>query len=155
MASRELAVEDGGHQGAMRASSGTDGFERQFSPIADFSAMYERHAPHLRRFVLFLSGDPALADDLVSETFIRVWNARTRVDLTTVRGYLFAIARNLFLESRRRARHDQLNERLVDLEPGPETVLVRPDPGHLRMRVAWDHVSEVSTEGTREMSLRS
>jgi len=49
---------------------------------------------------LFLSGDAALADDILSETFIRLWYARGRVDLTTVNGYLFAIARNLFLAER-------------------------------------------------------
>jgi len=40
----------------------------------------------------------------VSETFIRLWNARARVDLPTVKAYLLAIARNLVLHERRRLR---------------------------------------------------
>ncbi len=75
----------------------------------------------MRRFVLFLSGDPALADDIVSETFIRLWHARARVDLPTVKGYLLTIARNLLLEERRRARRmAALDENAVDGQPGPE-----------------------------------
>ena len=44
------------------------------------------------------------AGDFVSETFIRMWHARDRLDLTTVKAYLLAISRNLFLDERRRAR---------------------------------------------------
>jgi hypothetical protein len=61
--------------------------------VIDFSKLYRTHAGEVHRFVLFLSGDPALADDILSETFIRLWHARDRVDLTTVKGYLLAIAR--------------------------------------------------------------
>jgi len=71
---------------------------------ATFSALYRAYAADVRRFALFLSGDRSLADDIVSETFIRMWNARARVDLTTVKAYLFAIARNLYLQERRQAR---------------------------------------------------
>ena len=72
--------------------------------MVDFSELYRTHAGDVHRFALFLSGDPALADDIVSETFIRLWHARRRVDLTTVKGYLLAIARNLFIAEWRHAR---------------------------------------------------
>lgn len=72
--------------------------------MIDLAALYRTHAHDLHRFALFLSGDPAAADDLVSETFVRLWGARERLDLATVRGYLFTILRHLFLEERRRAR---------------------------------------------------
>ena len=86
----------------------------------DFSSLYRTYARDVHRFALFLSGDPALADDIVSETFVRVWKARARVDLTTVKAYLLAIARNLFLEHRRRAeRTTVLDEQMVDRRPGP------------------------------------
>jgi RNA polymerase sigma-70 factor (ECF subfamily) len=86
----------------------------------DFSALYRAYAKDVHRFALFLSGDPALADDIVSETFIRMWNARARVDLTTVKAYLFAVARNLFLQHRRQAQRTAvLDERMADSRPGP------------------------------------
>ena len=62
-----------------------------------------------------------LADDILSETFIRLWHARERVDLTTVKAYLLAIARNLFLADRRHARRmTALDERTEDTRPSPE-----------------------------------
>ncbi|HEY3382514.1 MAG TPA: sigma factor [Vicinamibacterales bacterium] len=59
--------------------------------MIDFSELYKAHAHEVHRFVLFLSGDRALADDVVSETFIRLWHARSRVDLGTVKAYLLTI----------------------------------------------------------------
>lgn len=73
-----------------------------------------------QRFALLLSGDRDLADDIVSETFIRLWSARDRVDLTTVRACLFAIARNLFLQQLRHARcRADLDEGVTDHAPRP------------------------------------
>lgn len=89
--------------------------------VIDFSALYRAYARDVHRFALFLSGDPAAADDIVSETFIRLWHARGRVELTTVKGYLLAIARNLFLEERRQMRRmTKVDERAPDARPGPD-----------------------------------
>jgi len=89
--------------------------------LVDFGALYLAHARDLRRFALYLSGDAAVADDLVSEAFVRAWTVRERVEMTTVRGYLFTIVRNLFLKQRRRERHEvPLDERVADGRPGPD-----------------------------------
>jgi RNA polymerase sigma-70 factor, ECF subfamily len=91
------------------------------TPLVDLAALYRDHARDVHRFALFLSGQPALADDLVSEAFLRVWTARSRVDLTTVRGYLFAIVRNLFLQHvHREQRRAPLDDRMATDQPGPE-----------------------------------
>ena len=86
----------------------------------DFQALYERHAGEVFRFSYSLSGNRALAEDLTSETFVRVWTARDRVDLTTVTGYLLTIARHLFLEGiRRDRRQGVLDHDPADAAPGP------------------------------------
>ena len=87
---------------------------------ADFSALYRTYAADVRRFALFLSGDASRADDIVSETFIRMWNARARVDLATVKAYLLAIARNLYLQQRRDAKWLRpMDVDVSDPHPGP------------------------------------
>ncbi len=97
--------------------------------LVEFSSLYREYARDVHRFALFLSGDAALADDIVSETFVRAWHARSRRDLVTVRAYLFAIARNLYLQQRQRAnRLGPLDDRLADPAPGP----------HERMRARRD-----------------
>jgi len=89
--------------------------------VTVFSELFQAHSRDVYRFALFLSGDHDLAEDIVSETFIRVWHARDRLDLTTVKAYLLAIARNLFLDERRRAaRRTALVDEHADPRPGPE-----------------------------------
>ncbi len=72
--------------------------------LMDFQSLYEKYAPSVRRFALFLCGTPALADDITSDTFVRVWLARGRIRELTVKSYLFAIARNAYRDAQRRGR---------------------------------------------------
>lgn len=90
-------------------------------PLVDVAALYREHARGVHRFALYLCGDEALAEDLVSEAFVRVWTARERLDLATVRGYLFTIVRNLFLQDvTRRRRRAPLPDGLAGASPGPD-----------------------------------
>ena len=72
-----------------------------------FHELYETYARDVYRFALYLSSDPALADDITSETFIRVWSSPEPVRLATVKAYLLTIARNLWLMERRRLGRSQ------------------------------------------------
>jgi RNA polymerase sigma-70 factor (ECF subfamily) len=61
--------------------------------------------PHLRAFGRSLSGSRDLADDLVQETLLKAWAARTRFQAgTNMRAWTFIILRNHFLSQMRRAR---------------------------------------------------
>ena len=89
--------------------------------MTDFSALYRKYAPDVFRFALYLSANRAEAEDITAETFVRAWTSPERIDTATVKGYLFTIARNLFLqELRKKTRHVELDERLRDPQPGPE-----------------------------------
>lgn len=83
----------------------------------DLADLYARHHQDVRRFALFLTGDPAAADDLTAETFVRAWTARDRIAAPTVRGYLLAITRNLWRDrwrhERRLVAFDETAERAV------------------------------------------
>src|SRR6185312_12436141 len=75
-----------------------------------------------RRFVLFLSGDPMIADEITSDTFVSAWLARERIRQPTVKSYLFAIARNLYRDTRRRQqRHAELNQHMTDKRISAQT----------------------------------
>jgi RNA polymerase sigma-70 factor (ECF subfamily) len=78
-----------------------------------FSDLYQRHSRDVYRFALYLSGDPNLAEDITAESFLRVWQSAAPVRLGSVKAYLLAIARNLFLhEVRRVHRLTGLEERI-------------------------------------------
>jgi len=83
--------------------------------MTDFSALYKKYAPDVFRFALYLSGSRADAEDITSETFVRVWTSPAPVEAATVKSYLFTIARNLFLqELRKRRPQTELDEGLLD-----------------------------------------
>lgn len=86
--------------------------------MTGFHELYADYARDIYRFALYLSGNPAVADDITSETFIRVWSSPEPVRLATVKAYLLTIARNLYLmESRRSSRRQSLDETVPDSGP--------------------------------------
>ena len=89
--------------------------------MTDFEDLYQRYARDVYRFALYLSGNKALAEDIASETFVRVWTVRDAIRTESVKAYLLTIARNLHADGRRReARHVAIPEVLLDPSPGPE-----------------------------------
>jgi len=92
--------------------------------VIDFDGLYARHARDVFRFALSLSGNRAMAEDITSETFVRVWSARDRVDITTVIGYLMTIARHLYLQQfRDDHRRQSLDFDREDATPGPHALV--------------------------------
>ena len=83
--------------------------------MTGFHELYERYSRDVYRFALYLSGDAALADDITSETFIKVWSSPEPVRMATVKAYLLTIARNVWLmELRGGQRRQELDESIAD-----------------------------------------
>jgi RNA polymerase sigma factor (sigma-70 family) len=90
--------------------------------MTDIESLYQRYAPDVRRFVLFLSADPVMADEITSDTFVSAWLARERIRQPTVKSSLFAIARNLYRDTQRRQeRHTELDEHMIDQRTSAQT----------------------------------
>ena len=84
-----------------------------------FQELYRQFYPDVYRFALFLTGDPARAEDLAADTFVRAWIARDRLKSATVRAYLLTIAKNLHRDEVRRRRPSvELLEQVADPRPG-------------------------------------
>lgn len=83
--------------------------------------LYQEYADDVFRFALYLCGSVAWAEDLTSETFVRVWTRVDSLRLPTVKAYLLAIVRNLYLQQCRNERRlTHLDDHLVSREPGLE-----------------------------------
>ena len=81
----------------------------------DFERLYEEHAQPLFGFLAYRTGDPALAEDLLADTFERALRARNRFDprKASEKTWLYAIALNLVRDSvRRRGTEARALERM-------------------------------------------
>jgi RNA polymerase sigma-70 factor (ECF subfamily) len=67
------------------------------------AAIYREHGTALRRFVLSASRDPHLADDIVQETVLRVWQQAPKIT-GSMRSYLFRTARNVMIDNFRKSQ---------------------------------------------------
>src|ERR1051325_8642743 len=71
-----------------------------------FRAFYDRTARSVWSYLARITGDRALADDLLQESYYRFLRAERRFDSESHRrNYLFRIATNLAHDRRRRGRH--------------------------------------------------
>jgi RNA polymerase sigma-70 factor (ECF subfamily) len=102
--------------------------------MTDFNALYRQYAPDVFRFAMYLSGNRSEAEDITSETFVRAWTSPEPVEMATVKGYLFTIARNLFLQGlRKKSRHVELDQEMRDSRPGPYAQIERKAEFHAVM----------------------
>ncbi len=87
-----------------------------------FRSLYARIASPLRAYLLRLSGDPALSDDLLQDTFVRLLQGRVPpTDPVGQKRYLFRIATNLLHDHHRRWwRWGSELPELSVTGPGPE-----------------------------------
>ena len=97
---------------------------------AAFEALYRRYRNRLYAFLVRYTGDPAVAQDLFQETFLRVFRDRARYEpRAAFVTWLFTIARRLSLD------HVRAAGRTKEILIGPPTALATiPDiePGPLR-----------------------
>jgi RNA polymerase sigma-70 factor (ECF subfamily) len=126
-----------------------------------YAALYDRWSGPILRWFWHACYDRAAAEDLMQETFLRVWRAAPRYEVRArFSTYLFQVAKNLWLNERakilrrplkvsldapRDAAEDgsgtSLAERLPGDGPSPPDETVRAETGR-RIRAAVDGLSD-------------
>ena len=111
--------------------------ETLISLIADgdkraMQVLYARHNVKVYRFILLLTGNQSLAEDLVSEVFLDVWRqAEGFESKSQVSTWLLAIARYKALSALRRRTDEHLDDQMAatieDTADNPETVVGTKD----------------------------
>ena len=80
--------------------------------VKAYGELVRRHQSHVRNWLRQLTRDPAAADDIAQETFIRAWHKlHTFVGKGRFIAWLMKLAHNEFLQNLRRAQRTQ---RLAD-----------------------------------------
>ena len=99
-----------------------------------FRTLYERHRDDVFRFIFAIVRERALAEDLLQDTFLRVYENLPRFDLARpFRPWVFQIARNATLNALR-ARHKKekaASESLPE-RAGSDRLLAAADEGERR-----------------------
>lgn len=62
-----------------------------------FDSVYMSYSEHLRNFIYYKSGDLKQAEDLLQESFIKLWEQCSKVSVEKAKSFLFTVANNLFL----------------------------------------------------------
>ena len=89
--------------------------------MSTFEEIYRTYSEDVYRFSCWLCGDPIEAEDIVSETFVRLWGSRDSLQVATIKAYLLTIARNVYVSRRRRSnRYEPLSESPQDKSPSPD-----------------------------------
>ena len=59
--------------------------------------IFDNHSEGLRNYLYYKSGDMHLAEDLVQESFVKLWKSCAKVSVAKAKSFLFTVANNLML----------------------------------------------------------
>jgi RNA polymerase sigma-70 factor (ECF subfamily) len=124
-------------------------------------SLLERYQHRLYRFLMRMVHDPATAEDLFQQTWLRVAeNARKYDASRPLEPWLFSIARNAAIDHLRRVRPESLDEALpsgdtrAELLPGPQTSAVDLMMGQQRSTRLAEALGELTPMYCEVVTLR-
>lgn len=71
-----------------------------------FKAVFDEYYDYIRNYLYYLSGDMEIAEDLVQDVFLKLWENRDKVNDETIKPLLFKIGKNLYINSYKRKNLD-------------------------------------------------
>ena len=101
--------------------------------------LFTGHQARVFRFILRMTGDKTIAEDLTSEVFLDVWRQAGQFEgRSTVSTWMLAMARYKALAARRRRCEDQLDEEVAeaieDENDDPEVAVQKKDRSEILRR---------------------
>ena len=80
-----------------------------------FNAFYKEYSPRLEAVIYFLCNDKQQAEDIVQESFLRLWQNRESLNESqSLKGYMRTISKNLFLDSTRKQKTRHIYNGLLE-----------------------------------------
>jgi RNA polymerase sigma factor (sigma-70 family) len=92
----------------------------------NFDAIFKQHSKTLRNYIFYKCGDASLAEDMVQEAYIKLWNNCKKIPFANALFFLKRVANNAFLNVVKHKKivlqHEQIKKSEVDIE-NPEFLL--------------------------------
>lgn len=63
---------------------------------AGFEQLFDAYCDELRHYIYYRSGDAVVAEDIVQDAFLKIWEIRSTVRMDTARALLYTIASNVY-----------------------------------------------------------
>ena len=110
----------------------------------DFDQIYQNCFDPVYRYVLSISENPAVAEEITQETFFKAMRSLDQFQgKSSLKSWLCTIAKNLWLSDQRKKKAQPIDDtlQLPDLSAGPEEVIVRQDES-MRIHRLLHHLDE-------------
>ena len=78
-----------------------------------FQQLFAEYFEPLRAFVYYQCGDEEMAKDIAQDSFMRLWEKRSKIKIETVKPYLYQTANNLFIS---KWRHQKVRLRFESIQ---------------------------------------
>jgi len=75
-----------------------------------YTEVFNTYAKDLKRFLFFKFQDATSAEDVLQESFIKLWNNCKKVEFKKVKSYLYTIANNAFLDIKKHEKVVRLHQ---------------------------------------------
>lgn len=98
----------------------------------DLGLLFKQHAPEIRCVLMNRMGDEHAVDDVLQATFLQLNQHRDRIDLRSVRAWLFRVAINMAnMQGRKQKMDAKVWKRMVQegefLSESPESIVLRKE----------------------------
>jgi len=117
----------------------------------EYRDLYNEYYNSIRNFLYFKTSDNSLAEDVAQDTFLKLWEIRDKIDLKTVKSWLYTVAGNTAIN---RLKRRQLQYKFVNQS---EKRSAQEDPQYLmeinEFQEKLQKVLNKIPEGNREVFL--
>ena len=66
-----------------------------------FEFVYNTYAKDIRRFLFYKTQDIAEAEDILQDTFIKLWDNCSKIEYDKVKSFIYTVANNMFLNEKK------------------------------------------------------
>ncbi|HHG85361.1 MAG TPA: RNA polymerase sigma-70 factor [Bacteroidetes bacterium] len=117
---------------------------KQVFDQVEFKRIFLEYGEQIRNFIYYKSGNLALAEDIMQDTFLKLWTEGDKVSPEKVKSFLYTVANNRFLDG---ARHQQV---VLKFEKIPQKEGHNESPEHVLEQKEFKRALEKAIESLPE-----